>query len=64
MSTQAQCENSISILLAEGTISEQQGKSDSVVRGEGVQFTRGAILAFALCLPVWALVAWAVARLF
>ena len=32
-------------------------------RPDGVRFVRGILLGAALCLPVWALVWWAVARL-
>ena len=38
----------------------QEWTPDLLPRPDGIRFARGIVLGIALCLPVWALVCWAV----
>jgi len=64
MGTHAQCENPLGMLLGSASCSVSEQSSPLVIRKDGVRFSRAVILGAALCLPFWALVFWAIARLF
>jgi hypothetical protein len=65
MSTQARSEDSLRLLLPLSLMSdEQEWISDLLPRRDGIHFVRGALLGFALCVPIWVLVLWALASHF
>ena len=65
MTTQARCETSLNALLQESLLSEQQEQiSGPQPLRDGIRFTRGALLAIAICLPIWLVVFWAFTRHF
>jgi hypothetical protein len=59
MTTQAGHEELLPFIL---TSDVQEWIPDLRPRPDGIRFARGILLVFALCLPVWALVYWAVAN--
>ena len=61
MTTQARCETSLRLVLPISQLSDQRKRvSDPLPLCGEIRFFRGALLAVALCLPVWVLVFWAV----
>lgn len=65
MSIQARSEDSLRPLLPLSLmLDEQDWISDLLPRQDGIHFVQGALLGFALCMPIWMLVLWALASHF
>jgi hypothetical protein len=65
MTTHASREDSLEIhLLLPLMPDKQEWIPDLLPRPDGIRFVRGALLAIALCLPIWVLAWWTVASHF